>query len=584
MNRPGLIQYKSVTAPTFTPLPVTVDSWHPTANLPPKILERTSFFRHYTSPVDPIPPPVFVPMPARVQATRISRSRVLVQSGSSIATPPRIAHGSATTANLMRYQRVRQYQRQAFVPVVTVAEITVDSWFTITSAPPKDVARTGHLAAGGSGVITTTFGETVNLEWHQQSVNIGRTAPSHHDTLPAPLRVEESVTLDKWYRELAGPLRSTLAPQPPSGGLLNPRDFPLTDKWFRPTEQPLRRAGLTHLLTAPHFRDVRDFPLTDKWYPGTVQIDNRLAGRQYQSLFWDNRYPPDFALVSHWHPAIQQPRLDLPRQQFGYPSSFWNSLQISAEIVTLDKWFRQTERPIWDIARRQYGHPFTTIDPRQLTLAERTQVDKWLRELSVPIQPGDSGAARLSAVALPAVESVLPKGWHSVTSQPSLSLARPVEQPAAIGGALPVVQTGWLSDAVRPAPVISSVYAYPSVTWQSTSEETQLDKWYQDLARPVLVKPVPSESLIVLPVFFVPPVEIAYWWEPLSLPVSLFLRSVATQPPSWTGEIARVVILPTRVGTRLFGSQDRPGLLGSQEKPGLIGKQQLPGLIGEHEG
>lgn len=69
------------------------------------------------------------------------------------------------------------------------------------------------------------------------------------------------------------------------------------------------------------------------------------------------------------------------------------------------------------------------------------------------------------------------------------------------------------------------------------------------------------------------------------LPVSVLpsgaIAQADRQQISWTYRgilVATVVVVvptPTRVGTRL---------LGSQERPALAGAQQRPGLTGEHEG
>lgn len=111
--------------------------------------------------------------------------------------------------------------------------------------------------------------------------------------------------------------------------------------------------------------------------------------------------------IDRWHPAIEQPQLNLKRQQYTFPSA--GSLdpfpRTVTEVVTLDKWYRETERPRWDVRRNQHLYPATVLG--DVLRAESITIDKWYAE---PQRPRWDKARNQYLYP--------PFSWHSETPPP----------------------------------------------------------------------------------------------------------------------------------------------------------------------
>jgi len=183
----------------------------------------------------------------------------------------------------------------------------------------------------------------------------------------APQSVVITVQRTTQYQALAYPVAG-----------FSPKERITVDKWFKEAERPVWKVpndNRTNGLLVFHPRPI-------------VTVETITADK--------------------WHPLPNQPRFDVQRNQYLYPSLFlstnqnfaitvpgaasygivftqnfqYQSLakppqQTQAETVTLDKYAPNTEIPPRDVKRQQYLYPTSVIDANQLAQEEAVSSDRW---------------------------------------------------------------------------------------------------------------------------------------------------------------------------------------------------------------
>ena len=111
-----------------------------------------------------------------------------------------------------------------------------------------------------------------------------------------------------------------------------------------------------------------------------------MTGRIYQLQYQALAEPFSSALaeivtVDKWFVISNEPRWDKKKQQWSYPSFFYDHTQ---PVPTMEGWYRETSRPRWDIKRQQWLYPTFAVDASQLTQSENITLDKWFKETDKP--------------------------------------------------------------------------------------------------------------------------------------------------------------------------------------------------------
>lgn len=206
----------------------------------------------------------------------------------------------------------------------------------------------------------------------------------------------EVVTLDKWAQRLPDLVSKLKRLHDYSLSLLDPTlraERASLDKWAQPTNQPqfdLKRQQRLYptffterLFSVPNVESVT----VDKWYSQRPeQISTVKRSRDYSLFAVDPRLftQPERSQIDKWGQLTQQPRFDIKRSQWLYPSLAIDSqfyLIPPAEIIKLDKWNRQYPDVIFR-AKRLPDYTYFSIDP---TLrAEVVSIDRWSQPQSQP--------------------------------------------------------------------------------------------------------------------------------------------------------------------------------------------------------
>lgn len=252
-------------------------------------------------------------------------------------------------------------------------------------------------------------------------------------TLPIPAPPSETITLDKWWQ---APQLPTLPPaRLLANGLSALNFYPLP----APIVSALSGVGpniiyellfqYQQLAQAP-FQPAAPPALALDWTQPTAQP--YPTRRQLPTLGWytiDSRQltQAERTQLDKWARPIEQPRFDLARRQFLYPS--WRGerlMVVPGEVVTLDKWDSRVTQP-YPARRRLADALYHIIDRRQLTQPERTSLDKWAQPMEQPYPLRRTmprlGLSVLDSRALLIEPNLLSK-WFRATEQPLLRLRR----------------------------------------------------------------------------------------------------------------------------------------------------------------
>lgn len=332
-----------------------------------------------------------------------------------------------------------------------------------------------------------------------------------YQTLFEPVRVAgaaETITLDKWHRPLAEPLRRVgLAAAVIASGAIISFTNPTTataDRFAQPLSQPTLRVGLpTHQQQATFFVKAAPFEESvslDRWLrPLSEPVRVRpalLTGDQQAFAFVKAAPFPETTDPGKWYSPLSEPSV---KARAGLRAGQQQSFIFSpAEEVTVAKWLQPFTEPV----RFRQGLPTreqqTFAFVKAAPFAESVTVDRWLQPISEPrrfkpaLATGEQQAFAF-VKSEPFPETTDPGKWYRPFAEP-LRSKRPVVFQQAF--------TMWPEPIVNPtAPVgVYAIYpdralgrkfpAYEQQTFAFVKaapfgESVTLDRWMQPIAVPV---------------------------------------------------------------------------------------------------
>ena len=273
-------------------------------------------------------------------------------------------------------------------------------WLLPTNTPPR--ASRALVATGSSELRQTSFAESITVDkwWRQIQVPLRDLSrrqaiyPTVVSDYLAQVPSAEVIRVDKWNRSYPDLLFAAVRLRDYGQFVIDPTlttERASIDKWGQPVQEPLRRIAhreyiypisvADYLAQIPGAEVIR----VDKWgrnYPDRVWGASRL--RDYTHFTVDPTLTAERASIDKWGQPIEQPRFDLKRSQWLYPPLALDSqfyLIPPIEIIRLDKWVRQYPDVIFR-ARKLADYSQFSIDPT-LT-SERASVDKWAQPVIQP--------------------------------------------------------------------------------------------------------------------------------------------------------------------------------------------------------
>lgn len=379
-----LLQYQILAEPLSTEAPpaetVTVDKWYKNTETPQSNWAKA----------------------ARFSLAAITAGAFFLNLSTVEATTPDKWHPKQNEP--VRTVEHREYQFPTFFidpTLLTQAErIDLDKWFVRLSEPQRDVKRQQFAYP--------------SLFWYPRiliSLTLA-SGPQYHITYTDLFQ----------YQQYARPLEPSLVIEPESITL---------DKWFKELSTPRWDIRRWQFLYPPF--SVDPFLLTqaeridsDKWtgrYPDIIWGPKHFEF-MYPSLFIDPQLLTQAERIDldKWFVRLSEPRWDIRRWQWLYPTrddrtetmivtefpidalfaqidyifrekfrpyyypylAIDPAFMLEHERIDLDKWYVELQRPPKGPKHWEYLYPPFTIDPQLLTTTERIDLDKWFRELDRP--------------------------------------------------------------------------------------------------------------------------------------------------------------------------------------------------------
>jgi len=356
-----------------------------------------------------------------------------------------------------------QYQVKAEPPfAATAAEIkTVDKYYQLPNQPkqfPKYLVPEGHYSVDSRQL---TQAERSSIDKYYQLPNQPKmvrkelVAEGHFSK---DAQAQFPLQLTQWWGKYPDPFfsRKLIVPSDQVNPLVYQQavEDVTADKWFRETEKPrwFKKPLVYEGLSI--FDLQKEFPILIN----TVQNSHIL-------------YPLKFQYQGRAYPV--------------YP--------ISAEIVTVDKWFRLTETPPHKV-RPLVSEGFPTIDPYQLTLAERSTIDKYWQQLSEPkrfkkpLVPEGISVFDTREFRVPVDRWFRETGLPPKTYKPLIREGQQVNDPFQLTQAERISYDKWFSPLERPRWDRKRLqHVFPSLFGQErlhVVEEVTLDKYWKQVAEP----------------------------------------------------------------------------------------------------
>ena len=349
-------------------------------------------------------------------------------------------------------------------PLIGLAErASIDKWVTPTERPRWDLKRSQWIYPSFSAerLHISPGAETVTLDkWgrnYPDLVNRARRLNDYTQSVIDPTLRDERTSLDKWSQPVQEPRRDL------------------------PRRQYIYPVSVSDYLSQLPGAEVISLDKWGKNYPDLIFRASRL--RDYSHFSIDPTPTTERASVDKWVQPIQQPRLDLKRAQWLYPTLAIDSqfyLIPPIEVIRPDKWIRQTPDLIFR-AKRLPDYGQFSIDP---TLrAEQTSIDRWLSSTVDPrriqqrfIQPENG--------VLFVPETLTLDKWNSVSAQPQARSPRLIVSSAEVLFVAETVTVDkWLQAQEQPrAQTRRLILSLDQVLF--VSESITLDKWLQTQTQP----------------------------------------------------------------------------------------------------
>lgn len=342
--------------------------------------------------------------------------------------------------------------------------ITLDKYFVYERfRPTKAIPFIYEGSFTHTGIVSFVVGQSGNyyldFEKHRVALNEG--------TQPITYAQQEIVTLDKFFKNLETPQK---------GKLLNLEQFVIDpyqltlgeyitlDKYWKQAEEPVRvmsqlvKEGI-HSSTPEGFvvkyavgskssfylvlkelpnLDYTVTPITtedasafaDKWLRNT---DIPVKEKEKRPSGWfdidaSQLTQTERITLDKYFRMIQEPlrlRPELVREG-DYASNIY---PIVFGFAELDKWFRETEQPPKTL-KPNVKEGWSTVDPNQLTQAERATLDKWFKDNNVIFKPKTFDDYRgVSGLRLD--ELITLDKWYRPLSKPKPAIKYPLAQSLA---------------------------------------------------------------------------------------------------------------------------------------------------------
>ena len=457
----------------------------------------------------------------------------------------------------------RRMQYPAKVGPVQVGDpITLDRWFCELSRPMLPKAALAIAVAVTAGLTAPSFVPPPSFGWFAPLSK----QPVQPPTLTGGARTQTVGPLlipppnFGWF----APLSQPRIPSPALSGAARSQvvgpvapvissEVVTVDKWFRPLAEPvrlpaMRAAGSPAASVGPTFVPAPSFgwfaPLSQALFPAPA-LPSSL--RPYFTVDPLALTRPEVTTPDKWFKALSEPVRPAPWLASAAQVSTVSPVlpPSAAEVITVDKWFRALSEPARLPSTRTPGSPDGSVAPSFVPLpsidwfaplagpapraaapfvaaqtftspvlppsaAEIVTVDKWFRALSEPLRlPPVRTLASPQAAWVPTFVPPPAMDWH-------VALSTPVVRPAA----------RLLSDAwFGPATLVSSV------------EVVTVDKWFRAWSEPVRVMPSRQPDASVAPAFV--PAPSFGWFVALSQPVQ---PPLPVQKQSFFGLLRSLVV------------------------------------------
>jgi hypothetical protein len=160
------------------------------------------------------------------------------------------------------------------------------------------------------------------------------------------------------------------------------------DKWFREAERPRFDAPRNQHLYQNYADPTQAFRLNEtiKVFNGVASLITFNRTTLYQSRAFTEQAmaTAETVTVDKWFARASEPVLPPKNHTWVTQSALELSSTQRPELVSLDRWQQPQSQPRFDIARQQWRYPSLFVDSKQLTQTERITPDKWL---PLPNQP-----------------------------------------------------------------------------------------------------------------------------------------------------------------------------------------------------
>jgi hypothetical protein len=274
-------------------------------------------------------------------------------------------------------------------PIVPAEDVTVDKWFRPHAQP---------------FFSTTTIGEFVDINVLFALPDV-RFAPLSEPVRRVPRLREypgvepplqdivaaEVITPDKWYRDLAVPVRRRLVLTgnylETDPNLLTQPEATRLDKWFNPLSVPVLPLSAFASLRGQVLDDVNIWPLPEvvtevsKWHRSFAQpfFSETVIGGWVDVVITEQT---EATSELPWFAA-----LSLPAAMFeSWKASAYGPASNKTPAPPVDTWYREFSIPVPPPPRLiTAAHPYLFIDPAALTQLEATRLDKWFKQFEEPV-------------------------------------------------------------------------------------------------------------------------------------------------------------------------------------------------------
>jgi hypothetical protein len=410
-------------------------------------------------------------------------------------------------------------QPSAYVPIV-VASVSTGELVAATNVstyrpPIKRVVQQPQAYVpirAMAGDADVAFASTSNQVINRTVIYEDRT--TYADTPVAA----ETVTVDKWWRQLDIPVRRRVLTDPQEHVQAPPKpEANDTIGWHRALDLPVRRRFVVaeegSNFSAPPRPEAND---AIGWHRA-LELPTRRKFTWYGEYGYGNFTP--HTNDARWYAPLDTPvrRRTAPYTDYGfvhYPIAAFSPGDANLAFTT-------TSPQIVSRTIVYESDAFTPFTPA----AELVTVDKWWRQLDVPVRRKQITAEEGSFFppgGKPEANDTI--GWHRSLDEPRRFKRLP------IGGyqfearaSFPQVPWGWYAELAKPTRLTKTPANQVSLTFVAAAPGNgNAYNWFLPLEIPTRARKLNEYPATSIPVYFVPPTPGAgneyNWFEPLNAP------------------------------------------------------------------